>query len=95
MEIRVQEKNIKKFKEVLLYILEKVGAKPNVGESVINKLLYFIDFDYYERFEENLTGATYIKNHFITQQDGMKYSMYDNVHEMIGFEQICPLRIHI
>jgi transcriptional regulator with XRE-family HTH domain len=64
IEIRVQEKNIKKFKEVLLYVLEKVGAKPNVGESVINKLLYFIDFDYYEKFEENLTGATYIKNHF-------------------------------
>ncbi|MCD4761388.1 DUF4065 domain-containing protein [bacterium] len=63
IEIRVQEKNIKKFKEVLLYILDKVGAKPNVGETVIYKLLYFIDFDYYEKFEENLMGATYIKNH--------------------------------
>ncbi|MCK5211227.1 DUF4065 domain-containing protein [Candidatus Parcubacteria bacterium] len=63
MEIRVQEKNLKKFKEVLLYILEKVGAKPNVGETVIYKLLYFIDFDYFEKFEENLIGATYIKNH--------------------------------
>ena len=29
----------------------------------MNKLLYFIDFDYYEKFEENLMGATYIKNH--------------------------------
>ena len=63
MEIRIQEKNLKKFKEVLLYILEKVGAKPNVGETVIYKLLYFIDFDYFEKFEENLIGATYIKNH--------------------------------
>jgi hypothetical protein len=43
--------------------LEKVGSKPNVGETVIHKLLYFIDFDYYEKFEENLMGATYIKNH--------------------------------
>ena len=63
MEIRVEEKHMDKFKDVLLYILEKVGAKPNVGETVIYKLLYFIDFDYYEKYEENLIGATYIKNH--------------------------------
>ncbi|MDA3840765.1 MAG: DUF4065 domain-containing protein [Patescibacteria group bacterium] len=64
IEIRVEEKDLKKFKQVLLYILEKVGAKPNVGETVVYKLLYFIDFDYYEKFEENLMGATYIKNHY-------------------------------
>jgi len=56
--------NVKKFKEVLLYLLEKVGARPNIGETAIYKLLYFIDFDYYEKFEEQLIGATYIKNHF-------------------------------
>lgn len=61
--IRVQRKDVDKFKQVLLYILEKVGSKPNVGETVLHKLLYFIDFDYYEKFEENLMGATYIKNH--------------------------------
>ena len=63
MQIRVTRKNLDKFKQVLLYILEKVGSKPNVGETVLHKLLYFIDFDYYEKFEENLMGATYIKNH--------------------------------
>ncbi len=61
--IRVTRKNLEKFKQVLLYVLQKVGAKPNVGETVLYKLLYFIDFDYYEKFEENLMGATYIKNH--------------------------------
>ncbi len=30
---------------------------------MLHKLLYFIDFDYYEKFEENLMGATYIKNY--------------------------------
>lgn len=60
--ISVPAKNIKKFKEVLLYVLSKVGAKPNVGETVLYKLLYFIDFNYYEKYEEQLTGATYIKN---------------------------------
>ena len=48
---------------MLLYVLNRVGGKPNVGETVLHKLLYFIDFDYYEKFEENLMGATYIKNH--------------------------------
>ncbi|MCK5570521.1 MAG: DUF4065 domain-containing protein [Spirochaetes bacterium] len=63
LQIRITEKNLEKFKQVLLYVLGKVGSKPNVGETVLHKLLYFIDFDYYEKFEENLMGATYIKNH--------------------------------
>jgi len=64
IRISVPQKNIEKFKEVLLYILGKVGSKPNVGESVLYKLLYFIDFNYYEKYEEQLIGATYIKNHY-------------------------------
>lgn len=63
LQIRITEKNLEKFKQVLLYVLGKVGSKPNIGETVLHKLLYFIDFDYYEKFEENLMGATYIKNH--------------------------------
>jgi len=62
LQVRVTEKNLEKFKQVLLFILEKVGSKPNIGETVLHKLLYFIDFDYYEKYEENLMGATYIKN---------------------------------
>jgi transcriptional regulator with XRE-family HTH domain len=62
IRIDVPRKNLAKFREVLLYILNKVGAKPNVGETVLYKLLYFIDFDHYERYEEQLIGATYKKN---------------------------------
>ena len=64
MRISVPQKNLQKFREVLLYILNKVGAKENIGETVIYKLLYFIDFDFYEKYEEQLVGATYIKNKF-------------------------------
>lgn len=64
IRISVPQKNLKKFKEVFLYILNKVGAKPHIGETVLYKLLFYIDFDYYERYEEQLLGATYIKNHF-------------------------------
>jgi len=63
LTIRVNQKNLHKFKQVLLYILEKIASRPNFGETVLHKLLYFVDFDYYEKYEENLMGATYIKNH--------------------------------
>jgi transcriptional regulator with XRE-family HTH domain len=64
IRIDVPQNKVDKFKEVLLYILSQVGAKPNVGMTVLYKLLYFIDFNYYEKYEEQLIGATYIKNHF-------------------------------
>lgn len=64
MRISVPQENTEKFREVLLYILEKVGARPNVGETVLYKLLYFIDFDFYEKFEKQLIGARYIKNKY-------------------------------
>lgn len=60
--ISVPQEHVDKFKQVLLYILTKVGGKPNVGQTVLYKLLYFIDFDYYEKFEEQLIGARYMKN---------------------------------
>lgn len=59
--ISVPSMHIEKFKNVLLYILEKCAGKPNVGETVLYKLLYFSDFNYYELYEEHLTGATYRK----------------------------------
>jgi len=64
LRIDIPRKNLEKFKEVLLYIIAKVGARPNVGETVIYKLLYFIDFDHYEQYEEQLIGATYKKNKY-------------------------------
>lgn len=51
-----------KLREVLLYVLNKVGGKPNVGETVLYKLLYFIDMDYYENHNRSITGLTYIHN---------------------------------
>ncbi len=63
VQIRITEKSLDKFRQILLYVLTKVGAKPAVGESVLHKLLYFIDFDYYEKYEDNLMGLTYIKGY--------------------------------
>lgn len=65
-EVRIimSRANVRKFREVLLYVLKQVGAKPNIGETALYKLLYFIDFDFYEKFETQLTGARYLKNHY-------------------------------
>jgi len=62
--ISVPAENVEKFKNALLYITQKISALPNVGQTVIYKILYFCDFDYYEKFEEQLIGARYIRNHY-------------------------------
>lgn len=89
MRINIPKKNVDKFKEVLIYILNKVGAKPNIGQTVIYKLLYFIDFDYYELYEEQLIGAEYIKNtHGPTPVDFIKI-----ISEMESNNEISVVKI--
>ena len=61
IRISVPKLQVEKFKNVLLYILESCAGKPNVGEATLNKLLYFCDFNYYEIYEEHLTGVRYKK----------------------------------
>jgi transcriptional regulator with XRE-family HTH domain len=88
IRISVPQQNLKKFKEVLIYILEKVGSKPNVGETVLYKLLYFMDFNFYEKYEEQLIGATYIKNHHgPTPIEFLKI-----VEEMINSEELTKVQ---
>ena len=53
------ELNKKKFKSLLHYIISKCGANPNVGKTVLYKLLYFSDFNYFEIYEKPLTNETY------------------------------------
>lgn len=64
IRINVPQKKLDTFKQVLLYVLEKTAGKPNIGMTALYKLLYFIDFDYYEKYDEQLMGLTYIKNHY-------------------------------
>jgi transcriptional regulator with XRE-family HTH domain len=61
MRISFPKLQLGKFENILLYILERCGGKPNVGETVLFKLLYFSDFNYFEIYEEHLTGAQYRK----------------------------------
>jgi len=59
--VSAPELKVNKIKDILLYILERCAGKPNVGETLLYKLLYFSDFNYYELHEEHLSGAEYRK----------------------------------
>ena len=48
----------KKYKEVILYLAEKLGGEIK-GKKKLAKLLYFVDFDFYEKFQKSLTGDVY------------------------------------
>ena len=84
IRISVPQEKADKFRQVLLYILKKVGGKPNVGMTVLYKLLYFIDFDYYEKYEEQLMGLVYLKN-----QHGPTPLLFENlIEEMVKKGQV-------
>ena len=51
--------NKKKAEQVILYLLNRCGP---MSQKKLGLMLYFIDFDYYEKYEESFMGFTYIKN---------------------------------
>jgi transcriptional regulator with XRE-family HTH domain len=55
---------MQKLQNVLLYLLEKTAGKANVGESYVSRLMYFADFNFYELYEEHLSGMSYKKQSF-------------------------------
>jgi transcriptional regulator with XRE-family HTH domain len=59
--ISIPKLEVNKFMNVFLYMLERCAGKPNIGETVLYKLLYFSDFNYYEIYDDHVTGATYSK----------------------------------
>lgn len=50
-----------KLKQLIIYLSSKLSSKQNFGETLLNKLLYFIDFDYYERTGSLITDEEYVK----------------------------------
>lgn len=56
-----EEFNREKYKQFLHYIIHRCAGIENVGKTVLFKISYFSDFDYYELFEEKLTGESYRK----------------------------------
>ena len=59
-QIRIPEPklNKEKAKQAILYILSKRGS---MTKKELGLMLYFIDFNYYEKYEEHIIGFTYVK----------------------------------
>ena len=57
----VDNEVFEKFKELLLYIISKTSQLPNVGKTVLYKMLYFCEFDWFEKTWERLTWLDFIK----------------------------------
>lgn len=53
--------DFEKFKQVLHYIVHETVGIDSVGKTVLYKLLYFNDFNFYEMFEKKMTGESYRK----------------------------------
>lgn len=49
----------KKYEQVILYLCSKLGEIK--GKKKLAKLLYFVDFDYFEKNQKLFTGETYKK----------------------------------
>lgn len=50
--------NEKKYQEVILYLAEKLDGEIK-GKKKLAKLLYFVDFDFFEKYQKSLTGDVY------------------------------------
>ena len=48
----------KKYKGVVLYLSGKIGGEIR-GKKKLAKLLYFVDFDFFEKYQKSLTGDIY------------------------------------
>lgn len=78
-----------KFRQVLLYMLERCAGKPNVGETVLYKLLYFADFNYYELYEEHMTGAAYRKLPY----GPVPHNLQEIINNMIEEQQLKRIKV--
>lgn len=52
--------NKTKYEEAIIYLCWKLGKEIR-GKKKLAKLLYYIDFDYYEKYQKFFTGETYKK----------------------------------
>jgi uncharacterized phage-associated protein len=48
----------KKYESVVLYLAKKLGGEIH-GKKKLAKLLYFVDFDFFEKHEKSVTGDIY------------------------------------
>lgn len=57
------EFNQRRFKDLLIYVSKRLANDPTYGETKLNKVLFFSDFEAYRALGQPITGAEYQKNH--------------------------------
>ncbi len=98
----LKDKNYK-LKQLILYISEKTQDIPSFGKTVLNKLLYFSDFDYYEWAFETITWTNYRKLPFwpvpenITEvleemQKAWEIAIKETIYHNYPQQKIIPLK---
>lgn len=50
--------NKKKYEQVIVYLCSKLGGEVR-GKKKLAKLLYYSDFDFFEKFQKSITGDIY------------------------------------
>ena len=50
-----------KMKQIVHFLISQCGHLENFGKTVLFKLLYFVDFNYYEITEKKMTGESYCR----------------------------------
>lgn len=53
--------NEKKYRNAILYFASQIGKGSVWGKKKIYKLFYFLDFDFFEKYERPITGDIYHK----------------------------------
>lgn len=53
-----------KYKNLILYFAEKIGALPNVGETVFYKLIYFAETLSLHRLKQPIIGEQFVKRQY-------------------------------
>lgn len=76
--------NETKYRNLILYLAEKVGAKPNVGETVFYKLIYFVETLSLFKLGESIAGEQFYKR----QYGPVPASFKSLTNEMIAANQL-------
>lgn len=93
--------NRKKYYNVILYLCKKLGGEVR-SKKKLAKLLYFVDFDFYEKYQRSITGDTYkafpkgplpsLLNEIIKELSSKKFLKVDTLNEW--GEEYAPTEIY-
>ena len=72
-----------KFKNVLHFIIYKCGFRNTVGRTVIHKLLYFSDFNYYKEFNQSITNESYVPKNRVSDFKTVLVAIPNNMTDVL------------